>query len=80
MSQAVERPIPAPVFLPLREFLRAYGISKTSFYRRAALGNMPPVVKIGRSTLVPVAAADEWFAARIQPAIEISRAAHRIAA
>lgn len=73
MSQAVERPIPAPAFLPLREFLQIYGLSKTSFYRRAALGNMPPVVKIGRSTLVPVAEADAWFAARVQPASSLSQ-------
>jgi predicted DNA-binding transcriptional regulator AlpA len=56
----------APVLLPLRTFLKRYAISKSSFYRRAS--EMPPVIKIGRSTLVSVAEADAWARSKLMPA------------
>jgi predicted DNA-binding transcriptional regulator AlpA len=65
----------APALLPLREFLRTHSISKSQFYREAAKGNAPAVVKNGRRTLVPVAAAAAWLAARIQPAAALCRPA-----
>jgi len=36
----------APVLIPLLAWLKQYGISKSSFYRRAA--EMPPVIRVGR--------------------------------
>jgi predicted DNA-binding transcriptional regulator AlpA len=59
-------PVPAPALLPLRAFLKQYAISKSSFYRRAA--EMPPVLRVGRSVLVPVAEADAWARSRLVPA------------
>jgi hypothetical protein len=56
----------APVLIPLLTFLKQYGVSKSSFYRRAA--EMPPVLKIGRSVLVSVAEADAWARSRLVPA------------
>ena len=64
----------APVLLPLRTFLKLYAISKSEFYRLAARGEAPEIAKIGRRTLIPAASASAWLAARIRPAIEISRA------
>jgi predicted DNA-binding transcriptional regulator AlpA len=63
-----------PVLLPLRTFLKLYAISKSEFYRLAARGEAPDLVKLGRRTLIPVASASAWLAARVRPAIEISRA------
>ena len=64
----------APVLLPLLTFLKLYAISKSEFYRLAARGEAPDLVKIGRRTLIPAASAAAWLAARVRPAIEISRA------
>jgi predicted DNA-binding transcriptional regulator AlpA len=63
----------APVLLPLLTFLKRYSISKSSFYRRAA--EMPPVIKIGRSTLVSVAEADAWAKSKLVPAVTLSQSA-----
>jgi predicted DNA-binding transcriptional regulator AlpA len=64
----------APVLLPLRTFLKQYSISKSEFYRLCARGEAPDLVKLGRRTLIPSASASAWLAARVRPAIEISRA------
>jgi hypothetical protein len=64
---------PAPALLPLRAFLKQYSISKSSFYRRAA--EMPPIIKIGRSTLVPVAEAEAWARSKLVPAASLSQSA-----
>jgi hypothetical protein len=55
-----------PVLIPLLTFLKRYSISKSSFYRRAS--EMPPVIKVGRSTLVAVAEADAWARSKLMPA------------
>jgi hypothetical protein len=47
-----------PSLMSVREFCRSHGLSKTSFYRRAA--EMPAVVKLGRRTLISSAAAQRW--------------------
>ena len=71
--------MPAPAspeaLITLREFLQRYALSKTSFYRMCARGDGPPIVKLGRSTRIPVAAAASWLAARVRPASEISAGA-----
>ena len=61
----------------LTEFRRRFAVSKSAFYRIAARGKAPDVVKLGKATYVPMAAARSWLASRIRPAIEISRAAGR---
>jgi predicted DNA-binding transcriptional regulator AlpA len=67
-------PVPAePELIPLRAFLRRFSVSKSSFYRMASRGEAPDVLKIGRATFVPLAAAKAWMAARIRPAIELCR-------
>jgi predicted DNA-binding transcriptional regulator AlpA len=74
MTIAADSTAAAPILLPLRTFLKQYAISKSEFYRLCARGEAPDLVKIGRRTLIPAASATEWLAARIRPAIEISRA------
>jgi predicted DNA-binding transcriptional regulator AlpA len=64
----------APVLLPLRTFLKLYSISKSEFYRLAARGEAPDLVKLGRRTLIPAASATAWLAARVRPAQSICRA------
>ena len=72
-----ETEIPAavvePEIIPLSAFLRRFSVSKSSFYRMAAQGEAPDVVKLGRATFVPLAAAKAWMAARVRPAQSISR-------
>jgi predicted DNA-binding transcriptional regulator AlpA len=63
----------APVLIPLLAWLKQYGISKSSFYRRAA--EMPPVIRVGRSVLVPVAEADAWARSRLVPATALLKTA-----
>ena len=79
------RAAPAPVaaapqaddreLLPLSEFLRKWSVSKSAFYRYAAAGDAPGVVKLGRATFVPMAEARAWLAKRIRPASELCRGA-----
>jgi len=46
----------------LRTFLKLYSISKSEFYRLAARGEAPDLVKLGRRTLIPAASAAAWLA------------------
>ena len=62
-----------PELIPLGAFLRRFSVSKSTFYRLASQGNAPDVVKLGRATFVPLAAAKAWMAARIRPAVELCR-------
>jgi predicted DNA-binding transcriptional regulator AlpA len=64
-----------PVLLPLRTFLKLYAISKSEFYRLAARGEAPDLVKLGRRTLIPAASAAAWLAARVRPAQSICQTA-----
>jgi predicted DNA-binding transcriptional regulator AlpA len=64
----------APVLLPLQTFLKLYAISKSEFYRLAARGEGPDLVKIGSRTLIPAASAMSWMQARVRPAQSICRA------
>ena len=60
-----------PELIPLGAFLRRFSVSKSSFYRMAAQGEAPPVVKLGRATFVPLASARAWMNKRVRPAIEL---------
>jgi predicted DNA-binding transcriptional regulator AlpA len=74
MSTATPAATPAePELIPLLAFLKQYSISKSSFYRRAA--EMPPIIKLGRATYVPMAAARAWLQSRVVPAATLSRSA-----
>jgi predicted DNA-binding transcriptional regulator AlpA len=57
-----------PELITLQDFHIRFAIPKTTWYRLAAAGDTPPIVKVGRRTLVPMREAREWAAARIQPA------------
>jgi predicted DNA-binding transcriptional regulator AlpA len=61
--------------MSLAEFLSNYSVSRSEFYRLCAKGAAPAICKIGRKTLVPFDAAEEWLQARIRPASELCRAA-----
>jgi predicted DNA-binding transcriptional regulator AlpA len=74
-TAAADSTAASPALLSLRTFLKQYSLSKSQFYREAAKGNAPPIVKNGRRTLIPAAEAAAWLAARIVPAQSISQAA-----
>jgi len=63
-----------PELITLQNFFTRFSITKSTWYRLAKAGCAPPIVKIGRRTLVPLHEAREWLAARVRPAVEISRA------
>lgn len=48
--------------LSIQEFLTAYGLSKSNFYRLLADGKGPKTLKLGKRRLVPVAEAETWIA------------------
>ena len=62
-----------PELITLQNFFTRFSITKSTWYRLAKAGGAPPIVKIGRRTLVPLHEAREWLATRVRPAIEISR-------
>jgi predicted DNA-binding transcriptional regulator AlpA len=64
-----------PELIPLSAFLRRFSVSKSSFYRMAAQGGAPDVVKLGRATFIPLAAARSWLRSRVVPAVTLSRSA-----
>jgi predicted DNA-binding transcriptional regulator AlpA len=57
-----------PELITLQEFHARFSIPKSTWYRLVEAGGAPPIVKVGRRTLVPLAAAREWMAARVRPA------------
>jgi predicted DNA-binding transcriptional regulator AlpA len=59
--------------IPLAAFLRRFSVSKSSFYRMASHGEAPDVLKIGRATYVPMAAARAWLQSRVVPAATLSQ-------
>jgi len=60
--------------IPLTEFFRKFGVSKSTFWRLAARGEAPNVVRLGRAILVPISEARGWMAARMQPASALCQA------
>lgn len=45
------------------EFSSKYGINRSTFYRNAKKGKMPPYVKLGRSSRILVDDEQAWLAA-----------------
>jgi predicted DNA-binding transcriptional regulator AlpA len=64
-----------PELIPLHAFLHRFALSKSSFYRLAARGEAPDVVKLGRATYIPLAAARAWLQSRVVPATTLSHSA-----
>jgi predicted DNA-binding transcriptional regulator AlpA len=64
-----------PDLIPLSAFLRRFSVSRSSFYRMASRGEAPDVVKLGRATFVPLAAARAWLQSRVVPAVTLSQSA-----
>jgi hypothetical protein len=46
-TAAADSTAASPALLSLRTFLKQYSLSKSQFYREAAKGNAPPIVKNG---------------------------------
>jgi len=50
----------------IKEFCEAYGFSKPTFYRMAARGEAPQVLRVGeRRVLIPLAAVEAWEKSRL---------------
>ena len=62
-----------PDLITLQDFFTRFAISKSTWYRLAKAGGAPPIVKIGRRTLVPLAAARSWLQSRVVPAATLSQ-------
>jgi predicted DNA-binding transcriptional regulator AlpA len=75
-TTAVTAPAPSDQeLIPLGAFLRRFSVSKSTFYRLAARGEMPDVLKIGRAVFVPMASAKGWMQSRTVPAMTLSQTA-----
>jgi predicted DNA-binding transcriptional regulator AlpA len=64
-----------PELITLQDFFIRFAIPKSTWYRLAEAGSAPPIVKIGRRTLVPLREAREWLATRVRPATTLSQSA-----
>jgi predicted DNA-binding transcriptional regulator AlpA len=64
-----------PELITLQQFFARFSITKSTWYRLANAGGAPPIVKIGRRTLVPLREAREWLAAQLRPAASLCQAA-----
>jgi predicted DNA-binding transcriptional regulator AlpA len=51
---------PERLFLTIREFCEACGISKATFYRLSAADKAPPITRLMGRSLIRVEAAEEW--------------------
>jgi predicted DNA-binding transcriptional regulator AlpA len=61
-----------PDLITLQQLFTRFSISKSTWYRLAKSGGAPPIVKVGRRTLVPLREAREWVAAQVRPAVTLS--------
>jgi excisionase family DNA binding protein len=55
------------VALSVDNFCSAYGVGRTTAYEEISSGRLQ-AKKVGRRTLIPVAAADEWLQSRLPAA------------
>ena len=55
-----ERPPPLRLALSILEFCAAFGISDDFYYKLKRQGQGPREMKVGKRTLISLAAADEW--------------------
>lgn len=76
MSNATTAATPMdPELITLSAFLRLFSVSRSSFYRMASRGEAPDVLKVGRATYIPMAAARAWLQSRVVPAATLSQSA-----
>jgi predicted DNA-binding transcriptional regulator AlpA len=75
MSTEIHAAPAEPDLITLAAFLRRFSVSKSSFYRMAAQGCAPDVLKIGRATYIPLASARAWLQSRVVPAATLSQSA-----
>ncbi len=57
----VEESNVAPLYMSVTQALERYGICRTTFYQIVQLEGCPKLGKVGKKTLVPIAAFDEFF-------------------
>ena len=50
--------------ITIAEFCRKYGIHRSTFYRNAKAGRMPPFLKIGTATRILVEDEQAWLQSR----------------
>jgi len=50
-----------PLAYPVPAFCKAVGISVRTFYALVGRGEGPPIIKIGRRTVIRREAADQWL-------------------
>ncbi len=58
---AVEESNVAPLYMSVSQALERYGICRTTFYQIVQLDGCPKLGKVGKKTIVPIAAFDEFF-------------------
>lgn len=58
---AVEESNVAPLYMSVTQALERYGICRTTFYQIVQLDGCPKLGKVGKKTIVPIAAFDEFF-------------------
>lgn len=58
---AVEESNVAPLYMSVSQALERYGISRTTFYQIVQFDGCPKLGKVGKKTIVPIAAFDEFF-------------------
>jgi predicted DNA-binding transcriptional regulator AlpA len=73
MTIATTAPAVDPELITLQDFFVRFSIAKSTWYRLAKAGDAPPIVKVGRRTLVPMAAARAWMQSRLIPAQMLSQ-------
>ena len=47
--------------MTVAEFCRKYAIHRSSYYRNAKLGRMPPAIKVGAATRILISDEQEWL-------------------
>ena len=62
---AVETNNVAPLYMSVSQALERYGISRSTFYQIIQLEDCPKLGKVGKKTIIPIAAFDEFFCSLI---------------
>ena len=50
------------IAMTVADFCHKYQIDRSSYYRNAKLGRMPPAIKVGGSTRILLAEEEAWLA------------------
>lgn len=57
----VEESNVAPLYMSVTQALERYGICRTTFYQIVQLEGCPKLGKVGKKTVIPIAAFDEFY-------------------